>query len=706
MKRNVTKTPADLHEEIEDLRQRLAETEETLSAIRNGEVDAVLGGPHGDRLFTLKGADHPYRVLIEEMNEGAVTLAADGAILYCNRRFTALVQRPMDGIIGFAFDSFLLPSERAMFASLLPMGDSRGSSGETRLCAMDGTTVPVQLALSRLPESSAAAICLIASDISVSKQIETDLLLSEARLSEAQESAQLGSWELDTHTHELTWSDELYRIYRLNRETFTPNFETYVDLIHPDDHGWVMETVSRALRERRFFSHDHRIIRGDGVVRVIQARGRMVLGHDGESLKFVGTCQDVTERKEIEAELLRAKEAAELATRAKSEFLANMSHEIRTPMNGVIGMTGMLRDTLLTDAQQEIAETIRTSGEALLTIINDILDFSKIEAGKLEFDVVDFDLSLVVREAVGQVDGVARAKGVAIHSKLEATVPVALRGDGGRLRQVLVNLVGNAVKFTAKGEVNLTCSVDAETTDAATLRFRISDTGIGILAEGLERLFLPFVQADASTTRSYGGTGLGLAICKQLVEGMHGQIGVESSLGNGSTFWFTVTLPKQAAAAEIHANAAPAAVQPISRLERILIAEDNIVNQRVLVHQARRLGYTADTVANGCEALAALARIPYEIVLMDCHMPQLDGYDTTRRIRAAHGHQPYIIAITANAMQGDQAICLAAGMDGYVAKPVRIADLAKALDKAAPRAAPLRTAARPRKMIAKQEVLG
>jgi signal transduction histidine kinase/HPt (histidine-containing phosphotransfer) domain-containing protein len=375
---------------------------------------------------------------------------------------------------------------------------------------------------------------------------------------------------------------------------------------------------------------------------------------------------------------------SESANLAKSEFLANMSHEIRTPMNGIIGMTGMLRDTPLTKAQHEIAQTIQSSAEALLTIINDILDFSKIEAGKLEFETVDIDLPHVVTGTLGLMQCQAAAKGLQIQSTIDPDVPAFLRGDAGRLRQVLINLLNNAIKFTAAGLIKLQISLDRQSEEIAALRFRISDTGIGIPPEVQERLFHAFAQGDASTTRKYGGTGLGLAICKQLVSKMHGDIGVESSPGKGSTFWFTVELAKRRQSATVAIEETSVdGDQPVHGL-RILIADDNVVNQRVAAHEVRQLGYSADTVADGCEVLEALSRIPYAVILMDCHMPQLDGYETTRRIRAAGGHQPYIIAITANAMQGDKEVCLAAGMDNYVSKPVRTAELKAALRKAHP----------------------
>jgi CheY-like chemotaxis protein/anti-sigma regulatory factor (Ser/Thr protein kinase) len=283
----------------------------------------------------------------------------------------------------------------------------------------------------------------------------------------------------------------------------------------------------------------------------------------------------------------------------------------------------------------------------------------------------------------------AQAKGIQIHSTVEANVPAFLRGDAGRLRQVLINLLNNAIKFTAQGEIRLQISLDRQSDETAVLRFRISDTGIGIPPEVQERLFEAFAQGDASTTRKYGGTGLGLAICKQLVAKMRGDIGVESAPGQGSTFWFTVELTKQPANPVRPVEAEPAGEQsaemgPLASGLRILIAEDNVVNQRVAAYELSQLGYSADTVADGCEVLEALSRIPYAIILMDCHMPELDGYETTRRIRAAGGHQPYIIAITANAMQGDKEVCLAAGMDNYVSKPLRGSELKAALLKAHP----------------------
>lgn len=413
--------------------------------------------------------------------------------------------------------------------------------------------------------------------------------------------------------------------------------------------------------------------------------------HRVAGMEFATIFQDISDQKELKKSLLKVRLASEEADKAKREFLANMSHEIRTPLNGVIGMAHLLWDSDLTEEQRDYVRTIAFSGEALLEIINQILDFSRIDTGNLSLESSSFDVGFLVEETLDLVGHQAKEKGLELMGGVSPEVPMLLEGDPGRIRQILMNLLSNAIKFTKDGYVSLIVTSDGSHDDFESVRFEVSDTGIGIPKEKLTEIFNPFTQADPSATRCFGGTGLGLAVSKKLVDLMGGSLEVDTEEGSGSVFSMVLPmkLVKEGTAPSWSVGVKLADSLPTRKgvSPKILVVEDTVTNRKVIVRLLEKLGYRSDTAANGKEALLALSMTSYDGVLMDIQMPEMDGLEATRRIRErekrSSTHIP-IVALTAHVTQEHRDRCMAAGMDGYLSKPVRINQLAEALEMMVP----------------------
>ncbi|URW75082.1 PAS domain S-box protein [Sphingomonas donggukensis] len=542
------------------------------------------------------------------------------------------------------------------------------------------------------PESNAPAE-FIATVRDIGKRHEAELAATHATASReeslrllkmAESMSGVGHWRLDTATEALFWSDEVYHIHGRDPGV-PPVLAEGIDAYHPDDRAMVSDHIDRALREGTHWRFQARIVRPDGDIRHVVAHGQAERSPDGPVIGLFGVFQDITDRVVAEQQLIAARDEAHAAADAKSAFLATMSHEIRTPMTGVLGMIELLRSDPDITHRDRYFDSLERSASMLMTVLDDVLDFSKLESRNLVLESIDFDLHELVSTVVQLFQNAASQKGLL----LEMTgldEPLWLRGDPVRFQQILSNLVSNAVKFTQDGTVRI--AVEAEPVGRRRrLRIAVVDTGIGIAPADQERLFRPFVQADASTTRRFGGTGLGLAITRHLVEAMHGEIGIESALGQGSTFWLEATLPLGTPTAE---RPAMRAVRATSEQLRILVAEDNPINQALISALLARDSHDVTCVSNGALATEAAMARRYDLILMDMQMPVMDGIAATLAIRASHGPcaDVPIVALTADASAERRDIYRDIGLTDFLTKPIDMQLLSTLLGSIASSAVP------------------
>jgi PAS domain S-box-containing protein len=649
-------------------------------------LGAALEEQEGMRRALQERESH-FRILAEATHVGIYRADAAGHCLYVNGGWTAITGRDAASAMGEDWSAGLHPDDRRRVIANWYKAARDGAADyadEYRWVLPDGQVRLVRDTAHPIKEGGKTVgyVGTIV-DITQERAARAQLEESRQRFDLALRGTSDAIWDWHLPTGKLWYAPRFTEMMGYESNQTPQTIEEFAQLVHPDDRPIRTAVLAEYLAEgfsERGYTMEYRLRRADGSYHWVRTRARAVLDKAGRPFRIAGALSDIQEEKQREAELQAAKEAAERANAAKSEFLAVMSHEIRTPMNGVLGMAALLLETELSDEQRRYGEIIRRSGKSLMALLNDILDLSKLEAGRLEIEAIEFDPAEVLRDAVDLHAETARSKGLALEINLSAVLPARVVGDPARLRQILLNLVGNAVKFTEKGRVLVELSPLPVGEGTPRFAFGVTDTGIGMDQLQLDRLFRKFTQGDSSMARRFGGTGLGLAICRQLADLMGGTITVRSRPWEGSHF--TLELPLLPAEGGPRSVPAPSAEDRSAPGDAsLLLVEDNAINQTLAKALLARSGYRLDAVSSGAEALAAVRDRNYDLILMDVQMPGMDGIEATRRIRALEGQRSRIpiIAMTANAMMGDRERFLAAGMDEYVSKPIDSAALLAAI---------------------------
>jgi len=598
----------------------------------------------------LRESEERYRATFEQAAVGIIHTAIDGRFLLCNSRFAEIVGYSPAEILKLTFPEITPPEDVSASIQQLDRLETGASAGwEKRYIRKDGSLTWVRLTSSAQRDSQGRILHFITlvEDINARKQAESKLQEANDRLLLAGRAGGVGIFDFDLAQDVLVWDEQMFHLYGIPKEKFGGAYETWRTGVHPDDRQRADEETQAALRGEKDFDTEFRVVWPDGSIHHIRALAMVKREAAGKPIHMIGTNWDITAQKQAAEALLESNrhlaeetvragqlaEEASSANAAKSEFLANMSHEIRTPMNGILGITNLLLDTKLDETQRSYAGIVQECGESMLSLINNILDFSKVEAGKIELDQRDFDLLTTVEDLASVFAQRAQNKGLELLCDVDPAIPRLLRGDQLRLRQIVTNLLGNAIKFTPSGEVELNVRVAEESEDSAWLRFAVRDTGIGIPQDKRGVLFTKFSQVDSSTTRVYGGTGLGLSISKQLVELMGGQIGVSSEDGKGSEFWFTVRIDKQSPARVVEV--------PVACLQglRVLIVQGNAASRGIFVKQLTAAGLRAAAVENYAHAvqilhIAAIEKNPFRLAVVDMQLPDKSGEVMARAIQS------------------------------------------------------------------------